>query len=97
MTPPTPAISADTRSGLVLSERTSETDDQRIQEVTPLPPPEHLIRFFPIAEHAGGTADPAHPTVGAADHEPARTTACWWSSAPARSTTQPRRWTMRAA
>ena len=32
-----------------LSEKTSETDDQRIQEVTPLPPPEHLIRFFPIA------------------------------------------------
>jgi len=37
------------RTGLVLSERTSETDDQRIQDVTPLPPPEHLIRFFPIA------------------------------------------------
>lgn len=33
----------------VWSERTSETDDQRIEEVTPLPPPEHLIRFFPIA------------------------------------------------
>ena len=32
-----------------LSEKTSETDDQRIQDVTPLPPPEHLIRFFPIA------------------------------------------------
>ncbi len=32
-----------------LSERTSETDDQRIKDVTPLPPPEHLIRFFPIA------------------------------------------------
>jgi 3-deoxy-7-phosphoheptulonate synthase len=32
-----------------LSERTSETDDQRIRDVTPLPPPEHLIRFFPIA------------------------------------------------
>ncbi|MDE1947806.1 MAG: 3-deoxy-7-phosphoheptulonate synthase [Burkholderiales bacterium] len=32
-----------------LSERTSETDDQRIREITPLPPPEHLIRFFPIA------------------------------------------------
>jgi 3-deoxy-7-phosphoheptulonate synthase len=31
------------------SERTSQTDDQRIQDVTPLPPPEHLIRFFPIA------------------------------------------------
>ena len=45
----TTASSADGRSGLVLSERTSETDDQRIQEVTPLPPPEHLIRFFPIA------------------------------------------------
>ncbi|MES2994050.1 MAG: 3-deoxy-7-phosphoheptulonate synthase [Pseudomonadota bacterium] len=31
------------------SERTSQTDDQRIEDVTPLPPPEHLIRFFPIA------------------------------------------------
>ena len=30
-------------------ERTSRTDDQRIENVTPLPPPEHLIRFFPIA------------------------------------------------
>ena len=34
---------------LTLSEKTSETDDQRIRDVTPLPPPEHLIRFFPIA------------------------------------------------
>ena len=32
-----------------LSERTSRTDDERIVDVTPLPPPEHLIRFFPIA------------------------------------------------
>jgi 3-deoxy-7-phosphoheptulonate synthase len=31
------------------NERTSDTDDQRIQAVTPLPPPEHLIRFFPIS------------------------------------------------
>jgi 3-deoxy-7-phosphoheptulonate synthase len=31
------------------TEKTSQTDDQRIKEVTPLPPPEHLIRFFPIA------------------------------------------------
>jgi len=31
------------------SERTSQTDDQRIEDVMPLPPPEHLIRFFPIA------------------------------------------------
>jgi 3-deoxy-7-phosphoheptulonate synthase len=30
------------------NERTSQTDDQRIKNVTPLPPPEHLIRFFPI-------------------------------------------------
>jgi 3-deoxy-7-phosphoheptulonate synthase len=34
---------------LALSEKTSRTDDQRIRDVTPLPPPEHLIRFFPIA------------------------------------------------
>ena len=31
------------------SEKTSRTDDQRIKEVSPLPPPEHLIKFFPIA------------------------------------------------
>lgn len=30
------------------ADRTSETDDQRIQDITVLPPPEHLIRFFPI-------------------------------------------------
>jgi 3-deoxy-7-phosphoheptulonate synthase len=30
-------------------ERTSRTDDLRIENVMPLPPPEHLIRFFPIA------------------------------------------------
>ncbi len=35
---------------LPMSERTSQTDDQRIRDVTPLPPPEHLIRFFPIAD-----------------------------------------------
>jgi 3-deoxy-7-phosphoheptulonate synthase len=35
---------------LALSEKTSATDDQRIRDVTPLPPPEHLIRFFPIAD-----------------------------------------------
>ena len=31
------------------SEKTSQTDDERIKDVTPLPPPEHLIRFFPIS------------------------------------------------
>ncbi|KJS71978.1 MAG: phospho-2-dehydro-3-deoxyheptonate aldolase [Comamonadaceae bacterium BICA1-1] len=29
-------------------DRTSQTDDQRIEDITVLPPPEHLIRFFPI-------------------------------------------------
>ena len=29
-------------------EKTSRTDDERIKDVTVLPPPEHLIRFFPI-------------------------------------------------
>ena len=29
-------------------DKTSRTDDQRIRNVTPLPPPESLIRFFPI-------------------------------------------------
>jgi 3-deoxy-7-phosphoheptulonate synthase len=52
--------------GYALSEKTSQTDDQRIKDVTPLPPPEHLIRFFPIAgtpveklcrRHAPGVRD----------------------------------------
>jgi 3-deoxy-7-phosphoheptulonate synthase len=30
-------------------EKTSQTDDKRIKDITVLPPPEHLIRFFPIA------------------------------------------------
>ena len=30
-------------------EKTSQTDDQRIKDINVLPPPEHLIRFFPIA------------------------------------------------
>ena len=30
------------------TDRTSQTDDQRIKDITVLPPPEHLIRFFPI-------------------------------------------------
>jgi len=30
-------------------DKTSATDDQRIHNITVLPPPEHLIRFFPIA------------------------------------------------
>ena len=32
----------------VPGDRTSLTDDERIDDIVPLPPPEHLIRFFPI-------------------------------------------------
>jgi len=31
-----------------ITDKTSLTDDERIDAVNPLPPPEHLIRFFPI-------------------------------------------------
>ncbi|MBK6864708.1 MAG: 3-deoxy-7-phosphoheptulonate synthase [Ideonella sp.] len=29
-------------------DKTGPTDDERIEDITPLPPPEHLVRFFPI-------------------------------------------------
>ena len=48
-TPRGEADSTEVPYGYALSEKTSRTDDQRIKDVTPLPPPEHLIRFFPIA------------------------------------------------
>jgi 3-deoxy-7-phosphoheptulonate synthase len=32
------------------ADRTSLTDDERIEKIVPLPPPEHLIRFFPIQD-----------------------------------------------
>lgn len=32
----------------VPSDRTSVTDDAHVEDIIPLPPPEHLIRFFPI-------------------------------------------------
>jgi 3-deoxy-7-phosphoheptulonate synthase len=31
------------------ADRTSTTDNERIKDITVLPPPEHLIRFFPIS------------------------------------------------
>jgi len=43
MTTPT-----DTYLSLVPADKTSLTDDERIENIVPLPPPEHLIRFFPI-------------------------------------------------
>ncbi len=35
-------------SDVKTNDRTSQTDDERIKDITVLPPPEHLIRFFPI-------------------------------------------------
>ena len=49
MSPKSHGQGSDGGHGYALSEKTSQTDDQRIKDVTPLPPPEHLIRFFPIA------------------------------------------------
>ena len=43
MTTPT-----DSYLSLVPADKTSLTDDERIENIVPLPPPEHLIRFFPI-------------------------------------------------
>ncbi len=43
MTAPT-----DSFLGPVPADKTSLTDDERIENIVPLPPPEHLIRFFPI-------------------------------------------------
>src|SRR5258706_10373775 len=34
--------------GPVPADKTSLTDDERIENIVPLPPPENLIRFFPI-------------------------------------------------
>ena len=49
MSPKPHSAASEPGHGYALSEKTSQTDDQRIRDVTPLPPPEHLIRFFPIA------------------------------------------------
>ena len=62
MSPKSHGQGSDGGHGYALSEKTSQTDDQRIKDVTPLPPPEHLIRFFPIAGTPvetliGGTRD----------------------------------------
>jgi 3-deoxy-7-phosphoheptulonate synthase len=40
---------ATTEGWYASTEKTSQTDDERIKDVMPLPPPEHLIRFFPIS------------------------------------------------
>jgi 3-deoxy-7-phosphoheptulonate synthase len=43
MTPP-----IEDKSALTADDKTSLTDDERIENIVTLPPPEHLIRFFPI-------------------------------------------------
>ena len=43
------------------ADKTSQTDDQRIKDITVLPPPEHLIRFLPDRWHPGGRPDQAGP------------------------------------
>src|SRR3954464_5620646 len=40
--------SPETYNPTVPVDRTSLADDERIENIVPLPPPEHLIRFFPI-------------------------------------------------
>ena len=45
--PPTKMPTSD--EWIARAEKTSQTDDERIKDVVPLPPPEHLIRFFPIS------------------------------------------------
>jgi 3-deoxy-7-phosphoheptulonate synthase len=40
--------SPDDLQAQIPSDRTSQTDDERIANIVPLPPPAHLIRFFPI-------------------------------------------------
>lgn len=42
------AVSPSVETWQLPKERTSQTDDERIKDITLLPPPEHLIRFFPI-------------------------------------------------
>ena len=41
-------MTSTTPTGYALVDKTSQTDDERIKDITVLPPPEHLIRFFPI-------------------------------------------------
>ena len=43
MTPP-----IEDRVSITADDKTSLTDDERIENIVTLPPPEHLIRFFPI-------------------------------------------------
>ena len=69
---------AETYLPAVPADKTSLTDDERIENIVPLPPPEHLIRFFPIQ----GTPVEAliTDTRRQVRQHPARArpTGCWW-------------------
>jgi hypothetical protein len=59
------------------TEKTRKVDDERVVAVEPLPPPEQLIRFFPVA---GG---PIEGFVASSRDQVRRsctvsTTGCWW-------------------
>ena len=45
---PTQAAALSSEPWYAHVDKTSITDDERIKDITVLPPPEHLIRFFPI-------------------------------------------------
>ncbi len=47
--PSTPHSTPSSLGAYNANEKTSDTDDLRILDVVTLPPPEHLIRFFPIS------------------------------------------------
>ncbi|TAG34680.1 MAG: 3-deoxy-7-phosphoheptulonate synthase [Polaromonas sp.] len=46
--PASPSSSISSDGWYASVDKTSQTDDERIKDITVLPPPEHLIRFFPI-------------------------------------------------
>ena len=55
-----------------ITDRTGQTDDERIRNITVLPPPEHLIRFFPIRGTAiealiGATRQRIHDIMAGTD------------------------------
>jgi 3-deoxy-7-phosphoheptulonate synthase len=66
------AIQSASESWYASVEKTSDTDDERIKDITVLPPPEHLIRFFPIRGTAAerlisGTRQAIHNIIAGKD------------------------------
>jgi len=61
----------------VPADKTSLTDDERIENIVPLPPPEHLIRFFPIQGTPVETLI-TRRAAACARSCTAAATGCWW-------------------